>query len=136
MIVCFRVFGFPVHYTDVGNMSVTARHKLIGQSWSVPVVEGILTPLREFFRTKKWSHSCVIWQQILHMVHEGSVLLFLYVIQGLLTFGNSPNCYLIECCVNHCTFKNWLRINIVLIKFSIFTMLLFFKWNNRNLICV
>lgn len=52
----FRVFGFPEHYTDVGNMSVTARHKLIGQSWSVPVVEGILSPLRKFFRTKKWSH--------------------------------------------------------------------------------
>lgn len=48
-----RVFGFPEHYTDVGNMSVTARHKLIGQSWSVPVVEGILSPLRKFFRTKK-----------------------------------------------------------------------------------
>lgn len=52
----FRVFGFPEHYTDVGNMSVTARHKLIGQSWSVPVVEGILSPLRKFFRSKKWSH--------------------------------------------------------------------------------
>ncbi|XP_048761481.2 DNA (cytosine-5)-methyltransferase 3B-like [Ostrea edulis] len=47
-----RVFGFPEHYTDVGNMSVTARHKLIGQSWSVPVVEGILSPLKEFFLTK------------------------------------------------------------------------------------
>ncbi|CAD7673651.1 unnamed protein product [Nyctereutes procyonoides] len=33
-----RVFGFPVHYTDVSNMSHLATQRLLGRSWSVPVI--------------------------------------------------------------------------------------------------
>uniref|UniRef100_A0A2K5F5Y2 Uncharacterized protein n=1 Tax=Aotus nancymaae TaxID=37293 RepID=A0A2K5F5Y2_AOTNA len=44
-----RVFGFPVHYTDVSNMSRLARQRLLGQSWSVPVICHLFTPLKEYF---------------------------------------------------------------------------------------
>lgn len=39
------LFGFPEHYTAVGNLSITARRKLIGRAWSVNVVVHILKPL-------------------------------------------------------------------------------------------
>lgn len=44
------LFGFPRHYTDVGNISLTKRQQLLGKAWSVPVVCHILRPLRSFFR--------------------------------------------------------------------------------------
>ncbi|XP_071804547.1 DNA (cytosine-5)-methyltransferase 3A-like isoform X2 [Asterias amurensis] len=44
-----RIFGFPEHYTDIGNMSRTSRHRLIGQAWSVPVIKHLLAPLKEYF---------------------------------------------------------------------------------------
>ena len=44
-----RVFGFPVHYTDVSNMSRLARQRLLGRSWSVPVIRHLFAPLKEFF---------------------------------------------------------------------------------------
>ncbi|XP_075125802.1 DNA (cytosine-5)-methyltransferase 3A-like [Leptodactylus fuscus] len=44
-----RVFGFPPHYTDVSAMSSSSRHKLLGRSWSVPVIQHLLAPLKEYF---------------------------------------------------------------------------------------
>ncbi|XP_018121552.1 DNA (cytosine-5)-methyltransferase 3A isoform X1 [Xenopus laevis] len=44
-----RVFGFPVHYTDVSNMSRLARQRLLGRSWSVPVIRHLFAPLKEFY---------------------------------------------------------------------------------------
>ncbi|XP_049519757.1 DNA (cytosine-5)-methyltransferase 3C-like [Dermacentor silvarum] len=45
-----QLFGFPRHYTDVGNISLGKRRQLLGKAWSVPVVCHILRPLRSFFR--------------------------------------------------------------------------------------
>ncbi|XP_040064067.1 DNA (cytosine-5)-methyltransferase 3A isoform X2 [Ixodes scapularis] len=45
-----RVFGFPSHYTDVGNLSLGRRQQLLGRAWSVPVVCHLLGPLKDFFR--------------------------------------------------------------------------------------
>lgn len=47
--VSHRVFGFPVHYTDVSNMSRLARQRLLGRSWSVPVIRHLFAPLKEYF---------------------------------------------------------------------------------------
>ncbi|XP_016148330.1 DNA (cytosine-5)-methyltransferase 3A-like isoform X3 [Sinocyclocheilus grahami] len=44
-----QVFGFPVHYTDVSNMSRLARQRLLGRSWSVPVIRHLFAPLKEYF---------------------------------------------------------------------------------------
>ncbi|CAJ0959467.1 unnamed protein product [Ranitomeya imitator] len=44
-----RVFGFPPHYTDVGQMSLSSRQKVLGRSWSVPVIRHLLSPLKEYF---------------------------------------------------------------------------------------
>ncbi|XP_053191254.1 DNA (cytosine-5)-methyltransferase 3A-like isoform X7 [Scomber japonicus] len=44
-----RIFGFPVHYTDVSNMSRLARQRLLGRSWSVPVIRHLFAPLKEYF---------------------------------------------------------------------------------------
>ncbi|XP_034250164.1 DNA (cytosine-5)-methyltransferase 3C-like [Thrips palmi] len=33
-----ELFGFPPHYTDGPNLSVTDRRKLLGKSWCVPVL--------------------------------------------------------------------------------------------------
>ncbi|XP_057685518.1 DNA (cytosine-5)-methyltransferase 3B isoform X2 [Corythoichthys intestinalis] len=44
-----RIFGFPVHYTDVSNMGRGARQRLLGRSWSVPVIRHLFAPLKDFF---------------------------------------------------------------------------------------
>ncbi|XP_035530178.1 DNA (cytosine-5)-methyltransferase 3A isoform X4 [Morone saxatilis] len=44
-----RVFGFPVHYTDVSNMGRLARQRLLGRSWSVPVIRHLFAPLKDYF---------------------------------------------------------------------------------------
>ncbi|XP_033735640.1 DNA (cytosine-5)-methyltransferase 3A-like [Pecten maximus] len=51
-----RVFGFPPHYTDVGNLPTTRRQRLLGKSWSVPVVQHILSPLTQYFAIRKASN--------------------------------------------------------------------------------
>nr|AYW00064.1 DNA methyltransferase 3 [Mizuhopecten yessoensis] len=48
-----RVFGFPPHYTDVGNLPPTKRQRLLGKSWSVPVVQHILSPLAQYFAVRE-----------------------------------------------------------------------------------
>uniref|UniRef100_A0A2K5C3D6 DNA (cytosine-5-)-methyltransferase n=1 Tax=Aotus nancymaae TaxID=37293 RepID=A0A2K5C3D6_AOTNA len=44
-----RIFGFPVHYTDVSNMGRGAHQKLLGRSWSVPVIRHLFAPLKDYF---------------------------------------------------------------------------------------
>ncbi|KAI0230759.1 DNA (cytosine-5)-methyltransferase 3A [Lamellibrachia satsuma] len=44
-----RLFGFPEHYTDVGNIPPTRRQKLLGKAWSVPLIKHILAPLKSFY---------------------------------------------------------------------------------------
>uniref|UniRef100_A0AAR2M508 DNA (cytosine-5-)-methyltransferase n=1 Tax=Pygocentrus nattereri TaxID=42514 RepID=A0AAR2M508_PYGNA len=44
-----RIFGFPVHYTDVSNMGRGARQKLLGRAWSVPVIRHLFAPLKDYF---------------------------------------------------------------------------------------
>lgn len=44
-----RIFGFPLHYTDVSNMGRGARQKLLGRSWSVPVIRHLFAPLKDYF---------------------------------------------------------------------------------------
>ncbi|CAG6021961.1 unnamed protein product [Menidia menidia] len=47
--VVVRIFGFPVHYTDVSNMGRGARQRLLGRSWSVPVIRHLFAPLKDYF---------------------------------------------------------------------------------------
>jgi len=44
-----RIFGFPDHYTDVADLSSTHRLKIIGRSWSVPVIKHLFAPLKDFY---------------------------------------------------------------------------------------
>ncbi|XP_077580380.1 DNA (cytosine-5)-methyltransferase 3C-like [Stigmatopora nigra] len=44
-----QIFGFPKHYTDVNNMGRTQRQKVLGRSWSVPVIRHLLAPLKDYF---------------------------------------------------------------------------------------
>ncbi|XP_060239231.1 DNA (cytosine-5)-methyltransferase 3C-like [Meriones unguiculatus] len=44
-----KIFGFPAHYTDVSNMGRGARQKLLGRSWSVPVIRHLFAPLKDYF---------------------------------------------------------------------------------------
>lgn len=44
-----RVFGFPKHYTDVNNMGRGQRQKVLGRSWSVPVIRHLFAPLKDYF---------------------------------------------------------------------------------------
>ncbi|XP_061760023.1 DNA (cytosine-5-)-methyltransferase 3 beta, duplicate a isoform X2 [Nerophis ophidion] len=48
-----QVFGFPKHYTDVNNMGRSHRRKLLGKSWSVPVVRHFLAPLKDYFECEQ-----------------------------------------------------------------------------------
>ncbi|PKU33890.1 hypothetical protein llap_15807 [Limosa lapponica baueri] len=43
------IFGFPLHYTDVSNMGRGSRQKLLGRSWSVPVIRHLFSPLKDYF---------------------------------------------------------------------------------------
>jgi hypothetical protein len=45
-----RIFGFPMHYTDTGNLGIGRRQQLLGRAWSVPVVEYLLKPLKSKFK--------------------------------------------------------------------------------------
>lgn len=44
-----RIFGFPKHYTDVNNMSRGQRQKVLGRSWSVPVIRHLFAPLKDYY---------------------------------------------------------------------------------------
>ena len=44
-----RLFGFPEHYTDVGQLNLNTRRRLLGKSWVVDVIKHILAPLKQYF---------------------------------------------------------------------------------------
>ncbi|KAK7128668.1 hypothetical protein R3I94_017036 [Phoxinus phoxinus] len=44
-----KIFGFPKHYTDVKNMGRMQRQRVLGKSWSVPVIRHLLAPLKDYF---------------------------------------------------------------------------------------
>ncbi|XP_041655294.1 DNA (cytosine-5-)-methyltransferase 3 beta, duplicate a isoform X2 [Cheilinus undulatus] len=44
-----QVFGFPKHYTDVNNMGRSQRQKVLGRSWSVPVIRHLFAPLKDYY---------------------------------------------------------------------------------------
>ncbi|XP_046726063.1 uncharacterized protein LOC124399272 isoform X2 [Silurus meridionalis] len=44
-----KIFGFPKHYTDVKNMGRLQRQKVLGKSWSVPVIRHLFAPLKDYF---------------------------------------------------------------------------------------
>ncbi|XP_066500804.1 DNA (cytosine-5-)-methyltransferase 3 beta, duplicate a isoform X2 [Hoplias malabaricus] len=44
------IFGFPKHYTDVNNMGRGQRQKVLGRSWSVPVIRHLFAPLKDYFK--------------------------------------------------------------------------------------
>ncbi|KAL7647096.1 UNVERIFIED_CONTAM: hypothetical protein RMT77_002354 [Armadillidium vulgare] len=44
-----RVFGFPAHYTDVGNLSLRERQSLLGKAWSVKTVTHFFSRLSQYF---------------------------------------------------------------------------------------
>ncbi|KAI9516101.1 DNA (cytosine-5)-methyltransferase 3C [Dissostichus eleginoides] len=48
-----KIFGFPKHYTDVRNMTRQQRQKVLGKSWSVPVIRHLFAPLKEYFACEK-----------------------------------------------------------------------------------
>ncbi len=47
----FRLFGFPEHYTDVGNLGRAGRQRLLGKAWSVPVIRHLFSPLKDYFKS-------------------------------------------------------------------------------------
>lgn len=49
LFVLCRIFGFPKHYTDVNNMGRGQRQKVLGRSWSVPVIRHLFAPLKDYF---------------------------------------------------------------------------------------
>ncbi|XP_061701921.1 DNA (cytosine-5)-methyltransferase 3C-like [Syngnathoides biaculeatus] len=48
-----QIFGFPKHYTDVNNMGRVQRQRVLGRSWSVPVVRHLLAPLKDYFECEE-----------------------------------------------------------------------------------
>lgn len=48
-----RIFGVPPHYTDANNLKPRSRLALLGRSWSVPVLEQIFAPLKNYFKVHK-----------------------------------------------------------------------------------
>ncbi|XP_074537363.1 DNA (cytosine-5-)-methyltransferase 3 beta, duplicate a [Halichoeres trimaculatus] len=44
-----QIFGFPKHYTDVNNMGRSQRQKVLGRSWSVPVIRHLFAPLKDYY---------------------------------------------------------------------------------------
>ncbi|XP_068598946.1 DNA (cytosine-5)-methyltransferase 3A-like [Brachionichthys hirsutus] len=48
-----QIFGFPKHYTDVNNMGRMQRQRVLGRSWSVPVIRHLFAPLKDYFQCEK-----------------------------------------------------------------------------------
>lgn len=44
------VFGLPKSYTDVQDLNIKSRRQLLGNAWSVQVVEQILCCLKAYFK--------------------------------------------------------------------------------------
>uniref|UniRef100_A0A6Q2XQX9 DNA (cytosine-5-)-methyltransferase n=1 Tax=Esox lucius TaxID=8010 RepID=A0A6Q2XQX9_ESOLU len=52
-----KIFGFPKHYTDVKNMNRQQRQKVLGKSWSVPVIRHLFAPLKDYFACEQFPTS-------------------------------------------------------------------------------
>ncbi|XP_034551862.1 DNA (cytosine-5-)-methyltransferase 3 beta, duplicate a isoform X2 [Notolabrus celidotus] len=48
-----QIFGFPKHYTDVNNMGRNQRQKVLGRSWSVPVIRHLFAPLKDYYECEQ-----------------------------------------------------------------------------------
>ncbi|XP_068180312.1 DNA (cytosine-5-)-methyltransferase 3 beta, duplicate a [Antennarius striatus] len=48
-----QIFGFPKHYTDVNNMGRMQRQRVLGRSWSVPVIRHLFAPLKDYFQCEQ-----------------------------------------------------------------------------------
>ncbi|XP_056279145.1 DNA (cytosine-5-)-methyltransferase 3 beta, duplicate a isoform X2 [Pseudoliparis swirei] len=48
-----QIFGFPKHYTDVNNMGRSQRQRVLGRSWSVPVIRHLFAPLKDYFECEE-----------------------------------------------------------------------------------
>lgn len=46
------IFGLPQHFTDVGDLSISSRQKLLGRAWSVQVIRDLLDILSSTFAKK------------------------------------------------------------------------------------
>uniref|UniRef100_A0AAR2J6F2 DNA (cytosine-5-)-methyltransferase n=1 Tax=Pygocentrus nattereri TaxID=42514 RepID=A0AAR2J6F2_PYGNA len=53
-----KIFGFPKHYTDVKNMGRNQRQKVLGKSWSVPVIRHLFAPLKDYFACDEVLSKC------------------------------------------------------------------------------
>jgi hypothetical protein len=47
------IFGLPQHFTDVGDLSIANRQKLIGRAWSVQVINKLFLLLEDTFAKSK-----------------------------------------------------------------------------------
>ena len=47
-----KIFGLPAHFTDVGDLSISSRQKLLGRAWSVQVIMDVLRLLSNKFAKK------------------------------------------------------------------------------------
>uniref|UniRef100_A0A8D3DSP6 DNA (cytosine-5-)-methyltransferase n=1 Tax=Scophthalmus maximus TaxID=52904 RepID=A0A8D3DSP6_SCOMX len=47
------IFGFPKHYTDVNHMGRMQRQRVLGRSWSVPVIRHLFAPLKDYFQCEQ-----------------------------------------------------------------------------------
>jgi len=43
------IFGLPQHFTDVGDLSIASRQKLIGRAWSVQVISKLFLLFEDTF---------------------------------------------------------------------------------------
>ena len=48
LIYEFQIFGFPTHYTDVGNLNNKDRKRLLVKAWSVPVVSHLVKGIQQY----------------------------------------------------------------------------------------
>ncbi|XP_029282589.1 LOW QUALITY PROTEIN: DNA (cytosine-5)-methyltransferase 3C-like [Cottoperca gobio] len=48
-----QIFGFPKHYTDVNNMGRAQRQRVLGRSWSVPVIRHLFAPLKDYYKCEQ-----------------------------------------------------------------------------------
>ncbi|CAI6362145.1 unnamed protein product [Macrosiphum euphorbiae] len=47
-----KIFGLPAHFTDVGDLSISSRQKLLGRAWSVQIIMDVLRLLSNKFAKK------------------------------------------------------------------------------------
>lgn len=48
-----QLFGLPESFTDGPNLSISARRRLLGKCFCVPVIQDLLSPLKDVFWVKE-----------------------------------------------------------------------------------